>query len=389
MSKPNLKLKNIISSDKVKIFETNYGVLIGNVDRTDTFNNDTSTDNIYSMFDVTRSQILNNLYEIEQTDIQTNNTTLSKSNQTNTPTDFIEQYNPANLAYKSIAQFNIYGFMLSNDTIDGLRQNGYNTISEVFENYNQQPNVYTYPPSGEITLSGTTSLSGNMVPIYDLSGISFNYMSEIDTTKTYFDYTDSLIYGNTTNLKNHMNELWNTGSNVTDVTTTSVSATLDNVRDYNKICSSDNGIHFTYNHTKSYVSSSVTSIKNDREFDDYSLSALTLSASLTEIPMSGYISEVDEYSDVSSGYEFANKFEYVESIRSDGEGGFNKYGKISGHKSNMYSINIQNANINSNEDLDDIQKEEIKQSINNIIRDVIEACTPTNTQLANIYWNGD
>ena len=41
MSKPNIKLKNIISSGKVKIFETDYGVLVGNVDQTETFNNDT------------------------------------------------------------------------------------------------------------------------------------------------------------------------------------------------------------------------------------------------------------------------------------------------------------------------------------------------------------
>jgi hypothetical protein len=278
---------------------------------------------------------------------------------------------------------------MSDETINGLRQTSFDPVSSDYYKYNQQPNVYVYPPSGDITLSGTTSLSGNMVPVYDLSGVLFNYMTEIDTSKTYFDYVESTIYGNTTNLKNHMDELWNTGSSVDEITSTTVSASLDNVRSYNKICASANGIHFTYNHNTSYISEAVTSIKNDRNFDDYSLSALTLSASLTEIPMSGYISEVDEFVDISNGYEYANKFEYVESVRSDGEGGFNKYGKISGSKSNMYSINIQNANINSNDDLDDTQKAEIKQSIDNIIRDVIEACTPTNTQLANIYWNGD
>lgn len=387
MPKPKIQLKNLISSDKVKIFETNHGVFVGNVEQTTTFNNDTSTDNMYSIKDTLRAQLLNNYYEIETIDIQSFNTTLTKSEQTGTPIDFITQGNPEALGYTSLVQIDGYGYLTSDNTINGLRELSYSDITSEYDKYNQEPHIFVYPPSGDITLSGDV---GNMLPIYNLSGVNFNYLTEVATTDNYFDFQTKHAYGNTTNLKNHLNENWDTGSMVTSATTlSSVSATLENTRNYLKVNGSiDGSLHFIYNHKESYTSDNI-SISNDRQFDDYSLSALTLSGSMTNLPMSGYDIPTPELSAITTGDDYARRFDYVESIKPNGDGGFNKYGKVDGKKSNMYSINIQNANINDNTVLTTKYKEDIKKSINNVIRNVIGACTPINTQLAKIYWNGE
>lgn len=388
MPKDPIKLKNVISSNKVKIFETDKGVFIGHVESTNIFNNNSSKANIYSIKDTLRDQLLRNYYEIEDIDIQTVNTTLPKSDQTGSKTDYIKQYNADDLGYISLKQIDGFGFLLSDDVVNGLRELSYNTSAYV--DYDQQSNIFVYPPSGEISLSGEV---GNMLPIYNLSGVSFNYLTEVPTDNIYFDFQSPVAYGNTTNLKNYLNGEWNTESMVSSAsTTTEVSATLDNTRSYKKLGGRiDGSLYFTYKHDTSYITDDPTPISNSREFDDYSVSALTLSGSLTDIPMSGYAIESDsmDVSAITDGEDYARKFQYVESIRIDGLGGFNKYGRVEGHKSNVYSVNIKNANVNNNTTLSTGERSKIKKSINNVIRNVIEACTPINTQLAKIYWNGD
>ena len=391
MSKPTIQLNNIIASDKVKIFDTTQGVFIGHVEKSTVFNKNSKDTNMYSMRDVLRDQRLDNFYEIDHMDIQTNRSTLSRSELTNSYTDFITQYNPDNLGYISVTQVGGIGYMISDLNQEGLQERSFDGVSG-YQLYIQDPYVYVYPPSANITLSG---VSGNMLPIYNLSGVNFNYLTEVDPDDVYFEFKEGLAFGNTTNAKNYMNQQWDTGSMVTSATTTSVSATLDNTRTYIKIGSSNDGLFLAYKHDRGYTSD-VVNIANLREFNDYSLASLQVSSSVTDIPMSAdiytdyAISAFTTSASTLDGQDYAKRFCYVETMESDGRGGFNRYDLSEGKKTNLYSINIQNANINNNTDLgSSAERERIKTSITNVIRNVIGACTPLNTQLFKIYWNGE
>lgn len=444
--KPSIQLNNIISTDKVKIFDTNQGVFIADVESSKTFNiNDdlnTNGDIIYNrsnMLDVLRNTMIQNYYEIDDFDGQTFRSPLPRNEWTNTPSDFAKQYNADDLPYQSITQMGGYGFLLSDETIDGLRDESFNTSAEIYETINSPVNTYVYPPSDEIVLCGVPEdsgveygdwdLSGTMIPLYNLSGISYNYLGEVDCVNRYFNYVTPTFYANHTNTKTHLNQNYDTGSMVTSsVNVSSVSATMINTRVYNKIGSSDDLLYMTYKHSRDYTS--LPTLVDGREYNDYSFETLS-SAHLTDINMSGYstiipdsvmvtgvsggptlssggftsggtpitgwvfpepevgVSIIETPIIPSTGDEFANKFNYIESIGVNTLGGLGKYDTQSVHKTNVYSINIQNANIDSSIDITDDVRNKMKKSISNIIKNMVESCTPVNTQLIDINWNGE
>ena len=402
--KSDIKLKNVISTNKVKIFDTDQGVFIADVEEYDTFNIndplniDPTSDIIYNvsnMLDVNRNTMLQNFYEISDLDGQSFRSPISRNEWTNTPDDYVKQYNADDLEYMSITQLDQFGFILSEDTIDGLRDETYN-YDNTFGLVNSPVNLYVYPPSGQLVLSGypvdinepyvDSDLSGNMIPLYNLSGVGYNYMGEIDCDNRYFDYMTPTFYSNHTNTKTHLNTNYNTGSMVTSPDGgTSLSATLTNTREYVKIGSSDNLLYMTYRYSRDY-DSDLTSTIDGRTTDDYSFETLS-ATKVTDINMTGHSNSVTGVP--STGDDFAKRFNYVESIGVNTLGGLGKYDTQTLHKTNVYSINIQNANINSSDDMTDDVKENIKKSVSNVIRDMVESCTPVNTQLIDINWNGE
>lgn len=392
MIRSMIQLNDVIITNKVKIFDTNHGMLIGHVEQSDKFDSTGEYTNTWNMYDVKRSTMIRNLYPIEDMDGQSFRSILPKSEQSGTSSDFVKQYNADNLGYNSMTQIGNYGFMLSDETIEGLRELSYGNGGYFLRN--QPTNVYVYPPSGDITITGDDGdydslRDGSMIPLYNLSGVAFNYLTELDGNNIYSDYINPTFYVNHTNTKSYLNANWDTGSMVTETTSGQVESTLLNTRSYNKIGSSMDSVFMTYRYDTDYDSDPVD-ISGDRDFNDYSMDSLSASTVLTDIPMN---IKDDQY--YTPGEAFAKRFEYLESIDVNRVGGLSKYATQSVHKSNVYSINIQNANINTLDidglDVDEVEmaKNRIKQSISNIIKDMIESCTPVNTQLAKIYWSGD
>lgn len=267
MAKPIIKLKNVVISDHVRMFETDQGVLIGNRESTNTLDSDSSSANMWCMYDTLRDQVLFNMYPIADMDGQTYRTTIGTVNRTGTASDFIKQYNADNLDYISICQMDNYGYILSDETIDGLRELSWDNDGGAFVLYDQEVNTFVYPPSAMISLDGTgDDVSGNMVPIYNLSGISYNYIGEVDIGGYYFNYQTGNFYVNTTNTKNNIGSGWDTESLVASASTfDTVSATINKTRSYLKIGTAGNELFLTYKHLKDYESD-VATIADGRQF---------------------------------------------------------------------------------------------------------------------------
>lgn len=62
--------------------------------------------------------------------------------------------------------------------------------------------------------------------------------------------------------------------------------------------------------------------------------------------------------------------------------------RLAQHKSNAYSIEINDSGINSAEFDTPEEREMLKSDIENNIRDIVKTIAPANTQFLNVKWSG-
>lgn len=385
----SLILKNLISSDNVIMFETNEGLQVGHVESSDMKN--TITD--YNLIVSGNVSIpLNNMYPLSSFIIQSYQYEKIPSERQNNINDFLNIYAPDTTYVKGCQFFN-YGYLLSDLTdksisVDSMSFSG-DIFSTSYTTKTEMPiDTYVYSSLDKITSSpyastGTVCGEYTAIPLYDLSGVRFNFINEcplefkysgynVDSTSAY-----SYIFADSVNAKNNYNYNYSVESIVTSsVNISAVNAELRNAREYYNIGTTGDLLYMIYKTNKHYASPSSVSLSSNITNVTFGMnptSAFATSGSIIKIPMSTMTS-------LSSNiYE---QYDNVETIYS-----INRIKEPITHKSNLYSINIQNANINSS-DLTDVDKTTLKRNLSNIMENMIKNISPANTQLFKIYWNG-
>lgn len=85
---------------------------------------------------------------------------------------------------------------------------------------------------------------------------------------------------------------------------------------------------------------------------------------------------------VEDSQDWVDGYQKIESIRS-----VNRF-RLAQHKSNAYSIEINDSGINSAEFDTPEEREMLKSDIENNIRDIVKTIAPANTQFLNVKWSG-
>jgi hypothetical protein len=69
--------------------------------------------------------------------------------------------------------------------------------------------------------------------------------------------------------------------------------------------------------------------------------------------------------------------------------GFYRYQTIPLHKSNLFSIRINNSRLNIDDALSEKEKQKIRKSVTTVVRDIVENIKPVHTQLLNVEFTGE
>lgn len=382
-----LLLKNIIASDNVILFDTNDGLKVGHVESS-------ASINPLDSFEVSGDTLvpINNVYPLSSFTLQSYQYDKIPSQWQNNIDDFLDIYGPATTYLQGCQYFN-YGYLLSDLTDTPITANTLGFSGDIFSTpYVKKTdfpvNTYVYPSSSIIVNSPAVSSSTiygeyTCIPMFNLSGIKFNYINEcplefkyagfnIDSTSAY-----NYLYSDTINAKNSLNYNYSLNSQLTSSTYTSaVSATLSNARDYLNIKTSGDLLYMVYKANKYYNTDGAVSLSSNTTGVTYGMnmtSGYAISGRIIDIPMSTM---------TSANISVYDKFDNVEVLYS-----INRVKEQQAHKSNLFSINIQNANIN-NSSLSDTEKITLKRNLTNILETMIKHIVPANTQLFKIYWNG-
>lgn len=387
MSIGKLQLNKIISSDNSLLFETNYGILVADVQISNTMNATNTTlakYNKWNFNDLSKNIMVNNLYPLSSFNVQSYQYKKDPMNCENNISDFIDLYGPDTLFLKG-CQFFDYSYCLSDYTIKNILYKTYNFSDNILEppsiTIEGIPvNTFIYPQKSVIE-SDITSGKTTFMPLYNLSGVKFNYIEEFPLNGfTYgFDNSDSLssynyVFADTINCKNQYDNNYSLSAYITSTSDVyNVSGYLTNSRIYDNIGSCGDILYMTYRNNAHY---------NMFETDITSTGVYFGITPTSSFASTGAIAELKVSDSITLSTDVIHKYDNVETI-----GSINRIENSSGHRSNLYSINIQNANVNTS-NLTDERKDNIKKTINNLIENMVKNITPVNTQLFNIYWNG-
>lgn len=403
MANKILQLNKIVNGKYGTLLDTNSGIYVVNEETTYvemTPNAITeSTVNKWNTVDLTNTITYTNTYPISSFLLQSYQFKVGPIDRTNKKTDYVDTFAPV-INYNTVCQYRDYAFTLSELSNSGPKSkilpessDPYITPTPVFTELDIK--TYVYPSSSIINID---SLSGNntMIPLYNLSGIKFNYFCEIPLSYKYFNYNlDSIgdyysIYSDVFNCKNAYDYNYGIQSVITSTTDNqNISAYIDYCRDYSKIECTGDLLYLVYNTNKFYESSSNIDISSTNVTYGMSpTSSFFITGDIANIPLSslsGIAPNKTNYSQLSANiYDLYQCVEVLNNVNSE-----NRLGNQLNHKSNLFSINIQNANIINNDSLTDDEKTSIQTSIKNIIKSMYKQFVPANTQLFNIYFNGD
>lgn len=365
MSQKTIRLQSYKTGTKHKLFEIEVNsindMFIGDIqesEKIDSSNISYPENNKYNYFDYLNKQMVHNIYRLEQLLIKNMHYNIKKSQFSNSISDYIDSYTPFGLDYidSTITDSNL--FLLSDLTTRSGRHIGvvdYDHVAEssiplryVYGMKDQPNNTYLYNTSGDIDADPT-----KFEPKYILKNIAYNNIVHIPVSDKRGFYDNKTILGEHLVCKNAYD--YDYSMKYTPIVHgASVSANGANNRKYIGIDTCGDITYLVYRNNLSYTTN--TGI--------YNTSSVTLSANTV-------IEDV------------ANTYQHIEVINS-----MNRYNNQIGHKSNLYSLNIQNAGLNTSS-MSEINKNKIKKSIVNSIRNITKNMMPASTQLYNVYWTGE
>jgi hypothetical protein len=402
MSTKILQLNKIVNGQYGTLLDTNEGIYVVNQESilTDMTPNAVSDNNInkWNTVDITNGITYANTYPISSFLLQSYQFKYGPIQRTNTKADYVDTFAPQ-INYNDLCQYRDYAFILSDITLAGPKSK---IVEDTMDPFDLPVPVlkeldiktYVYPSSSIISLD---ALSGDntMVPLYNLSGIPFNYFCEIPLSYKYFNYELASqddyfsVYADVFNCKNSYDFNYGVRSVLTSAgDATTISGYIDYCRDYTKVDCTGDLLYLVYNTNKFYETSAAQSISGTGiTFNMTPTSSFFISGDIANINMTPalVLSAKPNYSSISGNiYDLYECVEVLNNVNS-----INRIRSQLNHKANLFSINIQNANIINNDSLTEEEKTNIQTSIKNIIKNIYKQFVPANTQLFNIYFNGD
>lgn len=387
MIETTLQLNKVIAADKAIYFETNEGIFVGHNDPTNIMNPIASLSPEYNKWNfniLETNTMISNIYPLSAFTIQSYQYKRSPLNRQNNISDHLSIFGLSDMYMKGCQYFN-YGYLLSDLTdktllTDRLKFNNDLFVTSYLERTNIPVDTYIYPALSTI-ISDITSGSNTMVPLYNLSGVKFNYIEECPLTFKYYGYEKDntsgsyyYAFGDSFNAKNQYNHNYSLSAITMSATNTSgVSATLTDARRYYDINTTGDTLYLVYKNNQYYNSGRVSLSGTGVTFNMTPTASFASTGAIIDIPL---------ITNTVLSSNPVNNYDNVETIYS-----VNRLKDINVHKSNLFSINIQNANIDSSS-LSAEDKENIKKSLSNILETLLKNVIPANTQLFKIYWNG-
>lgn len=321
-----------------------------------------------SFYNIDNDHIVHNMYELTKTPLKTTLTRISKNGN-------IDIYvSPISSDFIHLVQFQNYAYGLTPMSYDAPTM--INIVDAATTKYDSsyyyqlsasnnqtfcyfQPNdlsagISTYEEWLPENIDDVDDLKSKMSAIFnvrqDLSGLMYNKLIEIPEDTIYNEYQKGYIQCDQILMKNHLDYTYTLS--IGSDTYSSISG----CREYCNIGVCGNQLYATYRNNISYQKKSSETI--DGLVNRYSLSALQ--------PKNSYT------------------YQYIEVINS-----WNKYdaSKVEGHKSSMFSISLIDTGLNESS-INEDAKQKLRQNITNSIRTIVDAISPANTQLFNVYFEG-
>ncbi len=341
--KGHLQLKRFTSTDKVKMVETNHDVKILEINGT----------NRYSIYDPIRNATIGLIYPSEDF-LQNNASGNPKLNQ-NIPEDVKLQAPDG--ALNQVIQVDNAAICFKNETISSPKY--YSFLSGDYVELPNEAVIYN-PPSADISgnlIFNEDYLNSLSAPRVGLSGLDYAYFGEMPINDIYYDFDIGELYVDMFNMHNEYDYKYDTDADVTDIASTYDLVNLRNTRDYERLGVNENTLWVSYRIGQNYQGSAP-------------YGSLVESGENTV--------EMSKTVETSGG---AFDYTYIEKMK-----GTNRI-RQSAHKSNIYSIEITNSNLNENiTDLD--ERSYIQSIVERAILQFQDKVAPIHTQLWKIVWKG-
>ena len=228
---------------------------------------------------------------------------------------------------------------------------------------NEQYETYQQLIDSNIGVSGFV-LSSIFNVKRSLNGVMHNYVVEIPESTKHNDYTRGYIMCDQIVCKNHLDYTYTMPADD--------GFNLSNCREYCNIGVGGNQLYMTYRDNVSYVNTTPNGVKT---------------------ALYAYYSPIDGLMHAYNAYEYelsmqqpndSYTYQHIEVIDT-----WHRYDSAEkGHKSSMFSLRLNNTGLNSSS-INANAKMKLRQNIMNNIRSIIDKITPANTQLFNIYFEGE
>lgn len=336
--KGNLKLNRACTSNKTKIVETNHFCKVL----------ESTASNKYKMYDQRKDTWLGCIHGSEEF-IQAQSTANPEVYSAYS-TDILMR--GAEGPIDQIVQLDNAGLGFKNE--DAARTRYYNFNTGEYEDLPESVVVYE-KPTGGYTETWFNNLSA---PRAILSGIQFAHMSELPVDEVYFNFDSGTLYMDEFALHNFMDYKYDIDISINEaVSAINDVVHLDNTRTYDRIGTGTGLIWISYETKQNYANSEA----------------------ITDFPITDERVVNMETSSVRSGGAW--EYQYIERIKGV------MRSSVGTHKSNVYSIEIKNSNLN--EAIEDLEiRALIHRIVERAIREFAVKAAPIHTQLWKVIWSG-
>ena len=345
----------------------------------------TNTCNIFSSAGGVKDLVIRNMFEVtDNTDFETRS--YAYANKTdlefNKADDYSDLFIDNRYQISSIVGFNDSVFTLTNQ----LSSITYYPLDYITEDNKLSTEIIRDPlftaifdSASALENLSTTEFDKQFVPKYLINGIQYNNVIDYPMS-IYPIFKDNTLLGNAIICKNHLGYDYSQHS-IEEYDGSSVVRKFTEMRSYKRLISSGDSIYLIYDNT---YNEETVPYKNESNSNNSTIINTTVKP----------ISNIEKLDENANTYIHQpntldlNAIEKVEMFNS-----VNRFTQANHHKSNLYSIEIEDLGLNAIEKTADekikVAVKNIKKSITNNIKKICQKTQPGNTQLFSVFFTGN
>lgn len=345
----------------------------------------TNTCNIFSSAGGVKDLVIRNMFEVtDNTDFETRS--YAYANKTdlefNKADDYSDLFIDNRYQISSIVGFNDSVFTLTNQ----LSSITYYPLDYITEDNKLSTEIIRDPlftaifdSASALENLSTTEFDKQFVPKYLINGIQYNNVIDYPMS-IYPIFKDNTLLGNAIICKNHLGYDYSQHS-IEEYDGSSVVRKFTEMRSYKRLVSSGDNIYLIYDNT---YNEETVPYKNESNSNNSTIINTTIKP----------ISNIEKLDENANTYIHQpntldlNAIEKVEMFNS-----VNRFTQANHHKSNLYSIEIEDLGLNAIEKTADekikVAVKNIKKSITNNIKKICQKTQPGNTQLFSVFFTGN